>query len=733
MTVEDARAFFAGLELSPIEHTIGKDIFREIAGRLSFLEDVGVGYLSLDRRAPTLSGGESQRIRLASQVGSGLQGVLYILDEPSIGLHQTDNRKLIHTLQRLRDVGNSVIVVEHDLETILAADHVVDLGPGAGSEGGRILAQGGVADLVAAPESLSGQYLSGKLEIPVPARRRKPGRKTLTVYGARRHNLDNLTVKVPLGLFVAVTGVSGSGKSTLVHDILRGALAAHVAGRPLAGGDFRRITGLQHLDKVIEIDQSPIGRTPRSNPATYTKLFDVIRSLFSQVPESRIRGYKPGRFSFNVKGGRCETCQGAGVRTVEMQFLSNVEVVCEECGGKRFNEETLQILYKGRTIYEVLEMTVVQAAAAFSNVPAAARILVTLQDVGLGYIRLGQPSTTLSGGEAQRVKLASELRKRGTGSTLYLLDEPTTGLHFHDIRNLLACLDTLVDQGNTVLVIEHNLDVIKVADHVIDLGPGGGKYGGKLVATGTPEQVAANADSLTGQVLAQALRPPAPLPAGPANPGARNGKRDLHVRGAEQNNLQHVDVTIPRNSLTVITGVSGSGKTSLAFDTIFAEGQARYVESLSTYARRFLGRLDKARVDSLEGLTPAIAIDQKSSGRSPRSTVATVTEIYDYLRLLYARIGVPYCPDCGERLTGYSPTRLARELLARRNGERAGERKGERVGERKGERILVLAPLYRPGSRRAAMLDKPEHLPQLARELLAEGYHRVRLGNKMVE
>ncbi len=717
-TVEESVAFFNGLELSPTEQAVGKDIFREIRSRLGFLNDVGVGYISLDRSAPSLSGGEAQRIRLASQVGSGLQGVLYVLDEPSIGLHQTDNRKLIGTLKRLRDVGNTVFVVEHDQETIESADHVVDLGPGAGSRGGRVLAEGTVADLMAARESLSGQYLSGRLSIPVPGRR-PLSKAAIKVTGIRRHNLSNLTVEVPLGVFVAVTGVSGSGKSTLIHDVIKPALQARLGGEDDPIGHYKRITGLEHIDKVIEIDQSPIGRTPRSNPATYTKVFDVIRDLFTQVPEARIRGYKPGRFSFNVKGGRCEACEGAGVRTIEMQFLSNVEVECEECRGHRFNEETLQIQYKGKTIREVLELTVDEAAAFFTNIPAAARIFETLQAVGLGYIHLGQTSTTLSGGEAQRVKLASELRKRATGRTLYLLDEPTTGLHFHDIQTLLHCLNALVNQGNSVLVIEHNLDVIKVADWILDLGPGGGKYGGRLIASGTPEELAEHPDSLTGRVLRDVLHPVKGRHAGNGKPRPlrHSGGRDLIVRGAEKNNLKHIDVTIPHNTLTVITGVSGSGKTSLAFDTIFAEGQARYVESLSTYARRFLGRLDKARVEGIEGLAPAIAIDQQNSGRSPRSTVATTTEIYDYLRLIYARVGVPHCPHGGERLEGWSPTRLARRLVEQRNGQR----------------LLILAPLHRPGSQHAAALDTAAHFPALAQSLVPEGFTRVRIGGEVVE
>ncbi len=722
MTVEEAVEFFNGLELTPTETLIGKDVFREIRSRMAFLNDVGVGYLTLERRATTLSGGEAQRIRLAAQVGSGLQGVLYVLDEPSIGLHQTDNRKLLDTLKHLRDAGNTVYVVEHDEETIRAADHVVDLGPGAGEEGGRVLAQGSVADLMKTAESLSGRYLSGQLLIPIPEKRRKVAlKKGITIHGARKHNLRDLTVSIPLGVFVAVTGVSGSGKSTLVHDILKPSLSAHLRREPIGGGrakdkPFTRLTGMERVDKVIEIDQSPIGRTPRSNPATYTKVLDQIRGLFASVSEAKIRGYKPGRFSFNVRGGRCAVCEGAGVRTIEMQFLSNVEVVCEECGGRRFNDETLQIHYKGKSICDVLEMSVDEAARFFANIPKASRILETLRQVGLGYIRLGQPSTTLSGGEAQRVKLASELRKQGTGQTLYLLDEPTTGLHFHDIRTLLDCLNSLVEQGNTVLVIEHNLDVVKVADWVIDLGPGGGKYGGELVASGTPEQLAREARSLTGRVLAGVLQP---------RPHAGNGRRpkpspgvgDLVVRGAGKNNLKQMDVTIPKNSLCVITGVSGSGKTSLAFDTIFAEGQARYVESLSTYARRFLGRMDKARVDSIEGLAPAIAIDQKNGSRSPRSTVATTTEIYDYLRLLYARVGVPHCPHCGKMLAGYSPTRLARELT-------------ETHPE---TRLIVTAPLYRPGSSHPAMLDDPAHLPESGKFLLAEGFTRIRLDGTPVE
>jgi excinuclease ABC subunit A len=593
----------------------------------------------------------------------------------------------------------------------------VDLGPGAGAEGGELLAQGTPRQIAGVTRSRTGHFLSGTERIEIPAARRARNGKALAVFGARRHNLDGLDVEIPLGMFVAVTGVSGSGKSTLLHEVLKPALSAHLNGGALPRREYERLEGLEHLDKVIEIDQSPIGRTPRSNPATYTKVFDVIRALFAEVPEARIRGYKPGRFSFNVKGGRCETCEGAGVRTVEMQFLADVEIECEDCRGRRFNDETLQIAYKGKHIHDVLEMPVNEAAGFFGNIPAAARILQTLQTVGLGYIKLGQSSTTLSGGEAQRVKLASELRKVATGRTLYLLDEPTTGLHFADIQTLLVALNRLVDAGNTVLVIEHNLDVIKVADWVIDLGPGGGAAGGKLVCAGTPEQVAAHATSLTGRVLAPVLKQPVPELPEPGGRIVRPARRDLFVRGAEKNNLKRIDVRIPRDSLTVITGPSGSGKTSLAFDTVFAEGQARYVESLSTYARRFLGRMDKARVDAIEGLAPAIAIDQKNSGRSPRSNVATITEIYDYLRLLYARIGLAHCPSCGNRLQGWSPTRLAKDLAESRAGERA----------------IVLAPLYRRDSDRPAALDKPEHFPALALSLTAEGFVRVMLDGEQID
>jgi excinuclease ABC subunit A len=507
LPVSDLRAWMGLLPLDKRERAIAEKVVTEIQDRLSFLDDVGVGYLTLDRSSATLSGGESQRIRLATQIGSKLMGVLYVLDEPSIGLHQRDNARLLATLQGMRDLGNSVLVVEHDEETIRAADWVIDLGPGAGVHGGEVVAEGTLKQIESAPNSLTAKYLTGALEVPVPEKRRE-GREALVIKGARQNNLRNLDVEFPIGAFTVVTGVSGSGKSTLVNDILHKALARHFYRASDKPGEHDRILGLEHLDKVIAIDQSPIGRTPRSNPATYTNVFNPIRNLMAMTPEARMRGYGPGRFSFNVPGGRCEACKGDGQIKIEMHFLPDIYVTCEVCGGKRYDRETLAVRYKGLNIAEILELPVDQAHELFRNIPTIERVLETLCEVGLGYIRLGQPATTLSGGEAQRVKLSRELCKRSTGRTLYLLDEPTTGLHFDDVGKLLKLLHRLVELGNTVLVIEHNLDVIKTADWVIDLGPEGGAGGGQLLAEGTPEDVATVAESYTGRYLRQVL--PAP-------------------------------------------------------------------------------------------------------------------------------------------------------------------------------------------------------------------------------
>jgi len=501
MSVKECLRFFDSLQLTEKQQAIARQVIKEICARLSFLVNVGLDYITLDRASSTLSGGEAQRIRLATQIGSSLVGVVYILDEPSIGLHPRDNGKLIETLKNLRDLGNTVIVVEHDRETIMSADYVIDIGPGAGAEGGRVVCCGPVEDILKCDQSVTGQYLSGKLRVPVPRTRRRGNGKHLIVKGARENNLKNIDVDFPLGMFIVVTGVSGSGKSTLVNEILYKALANKLNRAVTRPGQHAEIIGYDNLDKVINIDQAPIGRTPRSNPATYTGVFGPIRELFSMTPEARARGYKPGRFSFNVKGGRCEACKGDGIIKIEMHFLPDVYVPCEVCKGKRYNRETLEVKYKGKTIADVLDMTVSEALRFFESIPTIRRKLEVLEDVGLGYIRLGQPATTLSGGEAQRIKLSAELSKRSTGRTLYILDEPTTGLHFADVHRLLDVLNKLTDAGNTVVVIEHNLDVIKSADYVIDLGPEGGEEGGRIVATGTPEELSRVPESYTGMYL----------------------------------------------------------------------------------------------------------------------------------------------------------------------------------------------------------------------------------------
>ncbi len=710
--------------LTPVQRAIAGELLKEIRARLGFLLNVGLHYLSLDRTAPTLSGGEAQRIRLAGQIGSGLVGVLYILDEPSIGLHPRDNDRLLRSLERLRDMGNTVLVVEHDEETMRAADYLVDFGPGPGTRGGEVVAAGDPAEVLANPASLTAQYLTGAKEIAVPKARRKPNGQVLRIVGARQNNLKDITVEVPLGVFVCVTGVSGSGKSSLVNDILLEAMLAR--GKfdfdtapeengeevPHTVGAHDRIEGVEHIDKVIDIDQAPIGRTPRSNPATYIKVWDEIRALFAQMPDAKVRGYQPGRFSFNKPGGRCEACEGNGSNRLEMDFLADVWVTCPVCEGRRFNRETLQVRYRGKSIHDVLELEVAQALEHFEHVPKIRSMLQTLHDVGLDYIKLGQPSPTLSGGEAQRVKLAKELCRRSTGKTLYVLDEPTTGLHFEDIRKLLDVLHGFVEQGNTVLVIEHNLDVIKTADWVIDLGPEGGSGGGEVVATGTPEQIAQAEASYTGKALAPILFPKKRPRTAVHGPNGKRAKKPaaefithLEVQGAREHNLKNVNARIPREQMTVFCGPSGSGKSSLAMDTIYAEGQRRYVESLSSYARQFLGQVQKPKVEHITGLSPAIAIEQKTTSKSPRSTVGTITEVYDYLRILYARLGVRHCPYDGTPISTQTADQIVEKILSLPEGTK----------------LYIMAPLERKGQ---------EKYDTLFDEIRRAGFVRMRVDGR---
>lgn len=718
-----------GLEaqLTSLQKTIAEEVLKEIRGRVGFLLNVGLHYLTLDRSAPTLSGGEAQRIRLAGQIGCGLVGVLYILDEPSIGLHQRDNERLLRSLERLRDMGNTVVVVEHDEETMRAADFIVDFGPGPGVRGGEVVAAGSYAQITAG-DSLTAQYLTGRKQIAVPEKRRAGTGQKLRIAGARHHNLKNITVDIPLGQFVCVTGVSGSGKSSLINDILLEALLAsgrrESAGEESENGDeteahqigaHDRITGIEYIDKIIAIDQSAIGRTPRSNPATYIKVFDEIRSLFAEMPEAKVRGYQPGRFSFNKPGGRCEACEGNGSNRLEMDFLADVWVTCPVCEGHRFNRETLQVRFKGKNIREVLEMDVQEALTHFQHLPKIRGMLQTLHDVGLDYIKLGQASPTLSGGESQRIKLARELCKRSTGKTLYVLDEPTTGLHFDDIHKLLEVLHGFVEAGNTVVVIEHNLDVLKTADWIIDLGPEGGEGGGEVVIEGTPEKVAACKRSFTGQALhaaltsrvaatrsgASAKRPSA------SRRGAANQEPITHltVQGAQQHNLKNLTVSMPREMMTVCCGPSGSGKSSLALDTIYAEGQRRYIESLSAYARQFLGQVQKPRVEHVSGLSPAISIEQQTTTKSPRSTVGTVTEVYDYLRVLWARLGQLYCPACGIPVGTQTVDEIIDKVLSLPEGTK----------------LYLMAPIERHGQ---------ERYEEIWDEIRRGGFVRMRVDGK---
>lgn len=706
-TIEEAYDFLQNVKLKGNERIIGKELLRELSMRLRFLLDVGLSYLTLSRTAPTLSGGEAQRTRLASQIGHGLVGTLYILDEPSIGLHPRDNQLLIQTLHTLKNRGNSVIVVEHDEETIATADLIVDIGPEAGINGGEVVAVGNISELINAPRSLTGKYLSGELKIDIPEKRRPfDNKQTLKICGASHHNLRNIDVTIPLGLTTVVTGISGSGKSSLITDTLYPALANHLHHANLDVGAHEEIIGIDHVDKVIAIDQAPIGRTPRSNPATYTKLFDDVRELFASLPQSRAFGYTAGRFSFNVREGSCHNCRGFGTITVDMDFMEDETVVCPHCQGKRFDPKTLEITYKGKSIYDVLEMDFTEALSFFIDHPHIERKARFLIDVGLGYLKLGQPATTLSGGEAQRIKLGKELMRPQTGKTLYILDEPTTGLHFHDIQKLIHILSRLVDQGNTVIIIEHNIDLIKTADWILDLGPGGGKHGGVILASGTPEEVA-NTDSPTAPFIREALTRNTTLAL--TKPSvASKGKpiTEITIQGALQNNLKNVSLNIPRGQISVFTGPSGSGKSSLAFETIFAEGRARYIESLSGYARKMLGQAPKPLVEKIDGLSPAIAVEQKKHAGNPRSTLGTMTEVYDYLRIIYARMGTPHCPETGEIIHSITPEYVAGKLA--------------HYPEK--TKLTILAPID---------VKRSEPFATLRSRLQKQGYLRIRL-NEMI-
>ncbi|MBN2185362.1 MAG: excinuclease ABC subunit UvrA [Candidatus Krumholzibacteriota bacterium] len=720
MTVDGLHDFFSSPGLDAGERPVGKPIVEQVLERTGLLRQLGLGYLTCDRESTTLSGGEAQRIRLAGQAGGGLQGILYVLDEPSIGLHPSDNKKLLAILKRLRDNGNTVLVVEHDEETMRSADWLVDIGPKAGLLGGEILYQGlpgNIGEAGAASETRA--YLCGDKNIAAP-REYRSGDGEIRISGACLFNLRNIDVSFKTGALNVVTGVSGSGKSTLVNRTLAARFRGGTGDSP---GGCRSIEGLELIDRMIEIDQAPIGRTPRSNPATYTKLFDLVRDLFAGCEAAKERGWGKGRFSFNIKGGRCEACQGAGVQQVGMHFMEDVSVICEECDGKRFDESTREILYRGVNIHDVLEMSVEEAAAFFSGDRKIMRHLSALLEVGLGYVKLGQPSTTLSGGEAQRVKLASRLARPASGRTLYILNEPTIGLHRSDVAVLLSAVNRLVDAGNTVIVIEHDLDLIRSADWMIDLGPGSGEKGGNLVFMGTPAEAQRSKESITGRALAESIHLPGRTMDEPAcGPAAAPGdmapekvagpKEQIELRGATTHNLRSVDVDIPHGRMTVVTGVSGSGKSSLAFDTVYAEGRRRYSESLSSHARRYLKRLPAPPVEEITGMNASIAIGQKRGRDTPRSTVATVTEIYDHYRLLFSRAGTSNgrgtafsarmfsfnhhqgaCVECrglGVRTVCSAEALVTDPSLSLLDGAMDGSKTGKFYGERGGQYLAIL-------------------------------------------
>ncbi len=707
MPIKDSLLFFETLELSKEKNKIAEELIKEIKQQLTFLSKVGLHYLSLGRTSPTLSGGEGQRVRLASQIGSGLVGATYILDEPSIGLHPRDNQRLLETLLHLKEKGNTVIVVEHDEETIRMADTIVDVGPLAGKNGGRILTVGSLQDLLTSQESLTGGYLSGRLSMPLSKNRKKKknAKDIIKITGASHHNLKNTSVSFPLGMLIAVTGVSGSGKSSLIIDTLYPALSNLLQRSSLPIGKHESITGIEHLDKIIAIDQTPIGRTPRSNPSTYIKLFDEIRDLFTLLPESQMHGFTAGRFSFNVKEGCCPFCSGMGMTKIDMDFMEDEWVSCEHCQGRRFDDSTLSVRFKDKNIHDILEMSVIEAFDFFSTIPKIKAKLDLLIKVGLDYIKLGQPSPTLSGGEAQRIKLAKELSRPSTGKTFYILDEPTTGLHFHDIKNLITVLHSLVDKGNTVLVIEHNMDLIGTADWVIDLGPEAGFEGGELIGEGSPEEIAKH-NTPTGLALKEAFAPKKTVSLPPTITTSPSSQ--LIVKGAFQNNLKHIDATIPLGKITVCTGPSGSGKSSFAFETVYAEGQRRYIESMSHYARQFVKQMPKPKLDQIDGLSASIAIEQKNHAGNPRSTIGTMTEIYDYLRLLYCHLGTPYCPETGEEIRSISKEYVVQKAMQM-------PKKSKLI-------ILAQAPFL-----------KDESFEEFKEKMIKQGFLRIRLNGAYYE
>ena len=711
-TISDSASFFANLKLSDEDLKIGGELIQEISSRLGFLNQVGLHYLTLNRASPTLSGGEAQRVRLASQIGSGLVGITYVLDEPSIGLHPRDNHKLIETLKHLRNLGNTVLVVEHDEETIFAADHIVDVGPGPGYKGGQIIVDGNLKDLLASKKSLTGAYLRGDLVIKSSDKKRKASKEAIEIVGASHNNLKNVDVKIPLGLFVAITGVSGSGKSSLILETLYPALSNALHKGEHHVGKHKAIKGIDLVDKVIAIDQTPIGRNPRSNPSTYIKLFDLIRDLFTLLPDAQAKGFKKGQFSFNVKEGSCTTCGGMGMIKVDMDFLEDAFITCPTCEGQRFDPATLSILYKGKSIADVLEMEVGQALRFFEHIPNIHHCLNVLHQVGLDYLKLGQPSPTLSGGEAQRVKLAKELLRPSTGKTVYILDEPTTGLHFSDINQLLHVLHHFVEEGNTVIVIEHNMDVVKGADWVIDLGPEGGKGGGQIIGEAPPAKIAKE-ETPTGVALRHMYEADSQRKKTANEILSNKIVKQKHkplidkivVKNASQNNLKNVDVEIPRNQITAFCGPSGSGKSSLAFETIYAEGQRKYAESLSAYARQFIKQMPRPHVETIEGLSPAIAIEQKIHAGNPRSTIGTMTEIYDYLRILWAHTGIPHNPETMNRLIAIEPETIVEEIL-----------------KKEGAKLQVLSPYE---------IKRSETLRDIAAQVKREGYLRIYLNGQM--